>query len=151
MPLKQRTWLLFLFGLGLEFFCKWKLIKLELKVPVELHLALGWIWSSSCDRVQHWLNEMSCDIVTSLLLVLEVPPVPFGWVIAAVRHGLIESRLDSMDSGQLMEKYTVIAITTKWFLYTQWCHANNSHHSGADDCSQIWSLIHHSCYDVVIG
>lgn len=28
---------------------------------------------------------------------------------------------------------------------------NDSHHSGADDCSQIWGLIHHSCYDVVIS
>ena len=41
--------------------------------------------------------------LTSFLLVLKVPPVPFGGVVAAVRHGLVKGRLDSVDGGQLWE------------------------------------------------
>lgn len=40
-------------------------------------------------------------MLTSLLMVLEVPPVSLGWVIATIGHGLIKSRLDSMYSGKL--------------------------------------------------
>lgn len=29
-------------------------------------------------------------------------------------------------------------------------HMTNTHHSGADNSSQIWGLIHHTCYDVVV-
>lgn len=25
-----------------------------------------------------------------------------------------------------------------------------THHSGADNCSQIWGLIYHACYDVIV-
>lgn len=54
------------------------------------------------------ITQISCHDVTSLLLVFEVPPVSFGWVIATVGHGLIKSRLNSMDSRQLKEKNTII-------------------------------------------
>lgn len=29
-------------------------------------------------------------------------------------------------------------------------HVKTTHHSGADNCSQIWGLIYHACYDVIV-
>lgn len=56
---------------------------------------------------------------TSLLLILEVPPVSFGWVIAAVRHGLIKSRLDPVDGRELKQMWSM-SLTVKTFCKLLW-------------------------------
>lgn len=51
-----------------------------------------------------------------------------------------------MDSRQLKTQNIDGSNSTAFFSH----HMTNTHHSGADYSSQIWGLIHHTCYDVVV-
>lgn len=62
---------------------------------------LNWILFTSFTLFVLIMIDPSDQSSTSFLLVLKMPPVSFGGVITTIRHGLIKSRLDSMDSRKL--------------------------------------------------